>query len=123
MKPFPAMKTETKIDRMNPEFQRAARGIVNAHVYMNVSSLIIELVTVLNTPQKREELHDPVGMSNLNLLEVKIDEEGKLHIDGVPWSHRQKTRPYDHGRDDYLPSPGSPVLGKGCGYHQATYSG
>ena len=40
------MKTETKIDRMNPEFQRAARGIVNAHVYMNVSSLIIELVTL-----------------------------------------------------------------------------
>ena len=40
------MKTETKIDRMDPEFQRAASELVNAHVYLNVSSVINELVTL-----------------------------------------------------------------------------
>lgn len=35
-----------KTDRMDPEFQRAARGIVNAHVYLNVTPVINELVTL-----------------------------------------------------------------------------
>ncbi len=38
------MKTETKIDRMNPEFQRAASKIVANHVILNVNEIVSALI-------------------------------------------------------------------------------
>ena len=38
------MKTETKIDRMNPEFQREASKIVEGHVILNVNKIVSALI-------------------------------------------------------------------------------
>ena len=73
------MKTETKIDRMNPEFQRAARGIVNAHVYLNVTPVINELVT-LESRLVADEIADL--SCNLDYASALI-ESGKARWDEI----------------------------------------